>query len=161
MKNAKSTGSVMGEGSNCVFISNEKTESSYAEILDVKIFHSPKSYSDTSNYIYDFLEKNKISITELDAVVLGINGDLENDVVYNEVYIDELSKPTPFMYKHLCGEYYTSAAYGLQITAQLIRNNRFSNKLFKKYHAPNPLKKVLFHNHFQNNSHSLILLGKC
>ncbi len=161
IQNAESLGSVMGEGSNCVFISNEKTDNSYAEILDVQLFHSPKNHLDTFNHIIDFLNKNKVSINDIDAVFLGLNGDLENDTVYNEVYIDELSKPIPFMYKHLCGEYYTSAAYGLFITAQLIKDNRFSSKLYRKYHPKNPLKKVLFHNHFQNKSHSLILLGKC
>ncbi len=161
MKKAETSGSVMGEGSNCVFLSNEKTENSYAEIIDIEIFHAPKSYSDTSNHIYEFLAKNKIGFSDIDAVMMGLNGDIDNDQVYYEVYNEKIFKTIPFMYKHLCGEYYTSAAFGLIMLSQLIKNNRFSNKFFKKYHPSNPLKKVLFHNHFQNNTHSLILLGKC
>lgn len=161
MRNNSSSGSVIGEGSNCVLISSEKTEHSYASILDVKIFHTPENYSKTSDQIFSFLDKNNVDISEIDAVMLGINGDINNDFVYENVYIGNLSKPTQLIYKHLCGEYFTSSAFGLVMMAQLIKNNRFSNHFYRKYHATNPLKKVLFHNHYHNKTHSLILLGKC
>ena len=90
-----------------------------------------------------------------------LNGDVNNDFIYENVYVDDLFKPTPFIYKHLCGEYFTSSAFGLVKMAQLIKNNRFSNHFYRKYHATNPLRKVLFHNHYHNKTHSLILLGKC
>lgn len=161
MKNACSSGSVIGEGSNCVFISAEKTNQSYASIMDVKIFHTPENNTKTVDQILLFLDKNNVDVSEIDAVMLGLNGDVNNDFIYENVYVDDLFKPTPFIYKHLCGEYFTSSAFGLVKMVQLIKNNRFSNHFYRKYHATNPLRKVLFHNHYHNKTHSLILLGKC
>jgi 3-oxoacyl-[acyl-carrier-protein] synthase II len=161
IRKAKTPGSILGEGSNSIFISSEKNEHSYAEIIDIKIMHSPRNETHIGDTILEFLEKNDTDVSEINAVMLGLNGDLENDLVYEKIYVDILSKPTPFIYKHLSGEYYTSAAFGLVMMANLIQNNRFSAKFYKKHHPTNPLKKVLFHNHFQNKSHSFILLEKC
>lgn len=161
MRDAKSPGSVAGEGCSSLLLSNEKKSNSYAKIDDISLFHKPENYYNTADKIYDFLKSNKTDISEIDAIVLGLNGDQVNDNVYNNVYVGPLSKPTPFIYKHLSGEYFTSSAFGAILTARIIKNNRYSNLIYKKYHPTNPIRKVLFHNHYNNISHALILLSKC
>lgn len=161
MRDATSSGSVAGEGCASLLLSNEKTANSYAKIEDVLLFHTPNSVQNITEKIFDFLKRNNTDISEIDAIMLGLNGDMENDKVYDNVYVGPLAKPTPFIFKHLSGEYFTSSGFGAIMTAKIIKNNRYSNLLYRKYHPTNPIRKVLFHNHYKNISHTLILFSKC
>lgn len=165
MRKAKTAGTVAGEGCSSLLLSQEKTANSYAKIEDVSIFHNPKNTQVTTEFIIDFLKKNNTDISEMDAVMLGLNGDLTNDQVYNAIYdtfYDKaVCKPTPFIFKHLSGDYFTSSGFGSIMCAQILKDNRFSKLLYRHYHPTIPVKKVLFHNHYNNVSHALILLSSC
>lgn len=161
MRDPKTPGSVAGEGCSSLLLTNEKKENSYAKIDDISLFHSPNSQQFITDKILDFLNKNHTDISEIDAIMMGINGDIDNDMVYNNVYVGPLSKPTPFIFKHLSGEYFTSAGFGAIMCAKILKNNRLSNLLYRKYHPTNPIRKILFHNHYKNVSHALILFSKC
>lgn len=161
MREAKTPGSIAGEGCASLLISNELNQNSYAQINDISLFHNPISNQNIRNNIIEFLNRNNTDISEIDAIMLGLNGDVENDKVYDNVYVGPLAKPTPFIFKHLSGEYFTSSSFGAIMTARIIKNYRYSNLLYRKYHPTNPIRKVLFHNHYKNVSHALILFSKC
>ena len=161
MRKAKTPGSALGEGSNCIFLSSEKNNRSYATILDMHICQTSHQDTMIKQFVFDFLAKNNLNLSEIDAVMMGVNGDIQNDLAYENIYAKEIPIDKHLIFKHLSGEYFTSSAFGMVMLTQLLGNNRFSNQFFRKYHPTTPLKKVLFHNHFQNKTHSLILLEKC
>lgn len=161
MKEPKTYGTVAGEGCSSILLSDEKTDKSYAKIDDILIFHTPKNKQTTTEIIIDFLSKNNTNISEIDAVMLGLNGDLTNDLIYDAIYTKPFSKEPHLIFKHLSGEFFTSSGFGTIMASKLIKDNTFSNLLYRKYHPTNPIKKILFHNHYNNVSHALILLSKC
>ena len=161
MKEAKTFGTIAGEGSSSILLSDERTQNSYAKIDDILIFHTPKNKQTTTEIIIDFLKKNNTNISEIDAVMLGLNGDLTNDLIYDSIYTKSFSKEPHLIFKHLSGEFFTSSGFGCIMASKLIKNNTFSNLLYRKYHPTNPVRKILFHNHYNNVSHALILFSKC
>ncbi|MDX9891984.1 MAG: beta-ketoacyl synthase chain length factor [Bacteroidales bacterium] len=160
-KKSTTKGSVLGEGSNALLLSSEKTKNSYMAIKDMKIFHASNHIADTKKNIAEFLKGNDLTLHDLDGIMMGLNGDHRNDMVYDKIYEEDPLKYVHLVYKHLCGEYFTSAAFGVNMLAQIIQDPKFSRLLLRKYHPTRPLKQILFHNHYQNKSHSLILFEKC
>ncbi|XHR94482.1 hypothetical protein ACFJIV_30115 [Mucilaginibacter sp. UC70_90] len=61
-------------------------------------------------------------------------------------------------YKHLCGEYPTSSAFALWLTANILKTGSVPATIGQ---ATTPVKKILIYNHYQMIHHSLILLSAC
>ena len=65
-----------------------------------------------------FLKRNKVDSSEIDAVILGNNGDAF-DVYYQ--HIEKLFPKTDLLqYKKYVGEYFTASAFAFWMGAQLI-----------------------------------------
>jgi 3-oxoacyl-(acyl-carrier-protein) synthase len=157
--NSNSKGIVFSEGASFFVLENAKKDNSYAQIEDISIYNILKE-NEVENFIIQFLKSNDLAVSDIDAVVLGNNGDVGFDSYYDVA--DSLFKETPqLIYKHLSGEYNTASGFGLWMTANMIKNQEIPS-IVKRNNVESPnYNRVLVYNQYQGKDHSLILLKKC
>ncbi|HLF51077.1 beta-ketoacyl synthase N-terminal-like domain-containing protein [Flavobacterium sp.] len=157
--NPNSKGAVFSEGATFFVLENQKKESSYASIEAVSILNSLE-VDEVENYIQDFLLSNNLKIENIDALVLGNNGDVEFDTYYDAA--NSMFKNTPqIYYKHLSGEYNTVSAFGFWIASNILKNQEIPPVLKMNSLAKESYNTILLYNQYQGKDHSWILLKKC
>jgi hypothetical protein len=62
-------GVIWGEGASFFVVGKDKTETTYAKLTDIKISNKLE-LDETSDFIQEFLTKNNLSATDIDAVIL-------------------------------------------------------------------------------------------
>ena len=150
-------GTIGGEGAAFCLLSAQKTDANLAELAGVKTFFKPKDINAVEQHISQFLAAHSVSMTDIDLVITGRNGDTRNDSVYNNLASFFCNTPTG-NYKHLCGEYPTSTAFALWLAANCIKTGAIPATVANINLQP---KKVLIYNHYFNTYHSLMLLSAC
>ena len=154
-----SKGMILGEGASFFVLENEKKESSYATLEAISIQNSVEP-GEVENYIKTFLNDNKISLNDIDLVVLGNNGDVEFDVYFNQV--SNLLNETPQAYfKHLSGEFYTANGFGLWMALNILREQTVPTCVKMNSIDKEKYQTVLLYNQYRGKDHSLTLLKKC
>ena len=131
---------------------------------------------------------NRIShIANPDFIMVGTNGNPEND----KIYFDNCAKLFPnvplLQYKHIFGESYTAPALGVYAAAVCLQRGEIPDFLdvrlsdmrcekqgsltshvpnlntqysILKSHVANRKSKILCYNHFENKNHTFILLSQ-
>lgn len=157
---SKTTGALAGEGSAFFLLENRPTSSSYAIVRDVKTVFDAHGSSQPDEMAETFLAANNLHPDQLDAVILGYNGDVEFDAAYDSLGSGIFRQIQQLWYKHLCGEYYTSTGFALWLGANVLKHQlvpaavRFNNM------GSTRLQNILVYNHYRNRNHSLILLSQ-
>ena len=158
LNQSNSIGTFAGEGSVSVMLSDKKNDKTYAAIDALEVLYKPENFETA---IKDFLICNGKTTTDIDLVVLGMNGDVKGDEIYKSTAANLFENKAQAWYKHLSGEYFTSSGFGLWFAANCIKY-----KMLPKYTALNSksagaFQNVLLLNHYQNKNYSLILLSAC
>ncbi|MFZ4562085.1 MAG: beta-ketoacyl synthase chain length factor [Bacteroidales bacterium] len=158
LREDQTPGALAGEGAAFFVLGSGKTESTYAEVKDVKTWIRMNGEPDAGTILGHFLGNHDLKATDIDLVLLGTNGDLNFDPVY-ERFADQFFPGKPLAwYKHLCGEYHTATGFGLYVAANLLKRQTYPEILHLNLGAPSRLKNILIYNHFRNVDHSLILV---
>jgi len=153
---ANSKGTVAGEGSAFFLLTNEASGNDLAKLDAIATFYKPDSHAAIEQQIESFLAAQDLSMYDISLVVAGNNGDAQNDAVYDYLEGSLFNYCNVTRYKHLCGEYPTSSAFALWYAAQIVKTNTIPGS-----EPITPIKKILVYNHYQNTSHSLMLLSAC
>jgi len=156
----KTRGSIAGEGAAFFLLSPEKTGNSYAKVIGVDTFFKPMDTSEIQSRIQRFLQTQDLSIEGIDLVILGMNGDPSQDLVYDQLRLDLLKDVRTSCFKHLCGEYFTSGAFALWLAAKILKHQRIPQVVFPDFPANTKLKNILIYNHYRNLDHSLMLISQ-
>jgi 3-oxoacyl-[acyl-carrier-protein] synthase II len=157
--NSASAGTIGGEGASFVLLTDKTSSENMAELRALKTVFKPTA--PISEIIAAFLAKEGIGADDIDVVVTGKNGDTRNDAVY-EFVPDMFGNSGIANYKHLCGEYPTSSAFGLWMAANIVKEGNIPAVAIQRpSNASRKPQKVLFYNHSQNVYHSLMLLSAC
>lgn len=154
-------GSYGGEGACFVLISKSPGPNCYARVGNVKTIFHPQGEPLTKSHFEEFAKSAEISLAEIDAVVLGINGDAQMDKRHYSFPRELFKERCQLYFKHFCGEYYTSGSFALDFSLSLIRNQRIPPLAKMNGIAPGQLNNVLIYNHWGGVYHSLIALSKC
>jgi len=151
-------GALPGEGAAFFLLGKEKTGSSYARLLEVKTSFNLNGSFKPEFILPCFLGKHDITVHDIDLVLLGVNGDGDNDPYYDRFANHFFPGKPQAWYKHLCGEYHTATGFGLYVASNMLRHQHYP-EIFQ-YNAFNPsrLKNILIYNHFRNVNHSLMLV---
>ncbi len=157
--NSQTKGAVFGEGANFFVLSDEKKESSYAKLIDTAVF-AKINKENIDKKLADFLKKNKTEIEEIDAIILGKNGDVDFDTYYSEVENTFKNQPQ-IAYKHLSGEFFTASSFGFLVGCNLLRKGGLPKELFLNSIEKNTYKKILLFNQYRGKDFSFVLLEKC
>lgn len=158
--NSTTKGTVFSEGATFFVLENQKSESTYAEVLDVEMVNKLE-VSEVESKIESFLKQNNLDVSSIDAVVLGINGDIEYDSYYQSI-AEKIFKNTPQVYyKQLSGEYNTASAFGLFVGSKIIKTKQIPDILKVNAVTKPELKTILLYNQYRGIDHSFTLISKC
>lgn len=153
-------GVIFGEGATFFVLENEIKENTIAEILDIEILNKLDT-AEVENRITNFLASNDLKLMDIDAVVLGYNGDVDSDLYYKNLSNSTFSNTPQVYYKHLSGEYDTASAFGLWVGTKIIQTQNIPdivklNTLDKKAY-----KTILLYNQRNGVDHSFTLISSC
>lgn len=145
----------IGEGAAFFLLSSKVNANSYAVISAFQTVYGACKADEINAWIREILESKNLKPNEVDALMLGENGNVENDDIYKTIRGQLFSGTPAFAFKKLCGEYFTSISFGLNLAANMIKNQHGYGI------GPMPINNVLIYNHYKNKYHSIILLRKC
>ena len=152
-----------GEASVSMLLSSARNEHTICELSDVELMHkpSPAYFKQTLDAM---LAKAGCTISDIDAVLTGMN----THPIYDKIYLDTVDRffsDIPVLqYKHLFGESFSSSAIGVYVAITCLHKGRVPASLIAspiKEADINGVKRILVYNHYRNKSHSLILLTSC
>lgn len=158
--NSTTKGVVFGEGAAFFTLENEKKEHSYAEIQDVEILNKLE-VQDVEKRIVAFLDSNDLVITDVDALVLGYNGDVESDLYYKNLADSTFANTPQVYYKHLSGEYDTASAFGLWVGVKIIKTQTIPEIVKSNSLEKSAYKTILLYNQRNGIDHSFTLISRC
>ena len=159
LKNNTSPGTIAGEGSVFFIMSSEKIINSYAEVLGTKTWY--KLPFSLEGAITNFLASVYLTAGDIDLVLLGINGNVEEDSYYESAINELFSKKSIACYKHLSGEYDTSASFALLLASRLLKTQNIPDAIRLNNVTLKEVKNVLIYQQRFNTNHSFTLLAKC
>ena len=149
------SGTIAGEGS-AMFVVKSNSENAKAQLEAIHFFHSGDEH-EVAKQMKDFLTKNLTGKTP--AILLtGENGDnrfLRYDETVENVFEDKI---TIARYKHLCGEYATSAAYALWLACEIISSKKMPSHMIKTEGSSMDFDSILIYNHYKERQHSFMLV---
>ena len=154
------SGSISGEASVFFTVSEKPSSTTYAKINGLRMFSNPVSEEMLESQIQSLIQDAGLSNSDIDLLVMGYSGDSETDESYRQA-ARIVGKDIPQVYfKHLCGEFHTSSAFGLWTAANILKRKTIPEVLkVESFNLDSP-KNILFYNHYRNEQHSLILLSK-
>ena len=152
-------GTIAGEGSAFFLLESHQTANTYAKVNDVHTFSNPISHLQVEEAIKHFLSQNNLTVKDIDALVLGLNGDIEFDGIYHDLNASLFKDNRQVYYKHLCGDYLTSSAFALWMSSMIIKHQRIPEIVDLNHKMVNGINNILIYNQHRNVNHSLMLLS--
>ena len=156
-----SKGTIGGEGAVFFLLTDKPSADKLAELSGVKAFYKPNDAAEIEQKIISFLAMHALQIDDIDLVITGKNGDLKNDEIYRQLSLSLFNNTALANYKHLCGEYPTSAAFALWLASNMIKKEEVPLVVIERSVKNANPKKVLIYNHYLNKYHSLMLVSAC
>jgi 3-oxoacyl-(acyl-carrier-protein) synthase len=140
-------------------LSNKKNEKTYAKFIDVLTIYKA-SEEELKNKLSQFLNKNNLSVNDIDVVITGNNGDYNSDRLYNNFVNKYLPEATQVVYKHLIGEHGSASAFGYWLGAKILKNREIPGVVNFSNKSPKQIRNVLVYNfdYYFKNNHSFVLL---
>ena len=156
-----SKGTIGGEGAVFFLLTDKPSADNLAELSGVKAFYKPNDAAEIEQKIISFLAMHALQIDDIDLVITGKNGDLKNDEIYRQLSLSLFNNTALANYKHLCGEYPTSAAFALWLASNMIKKEEVPLVVIERSVKNANPQKVLIYNHYLNKYHSLMLVSAC
>jgi len=158
----KTPGTIAGEGASFFLLSKEESPRNYGRIRGLSTRFNPENQTIAVDHIDAFLADHKLIATDIDLVILGLNGDPLSDAVYEPVTGYFKGKSSLTYYKHLCGEHFLASSFALWLAARILKNQEVPAVfMLNEAKKPGKINNILVHNHFKNIHHSLMLVSSC
>ena len=155
--NSNTKGTVCGEGS-AMFVLESSPAIFFAEIKDIDQICFPTE-SEIIEKTKHFLNRNNLLESDIDVLVLGLNGDKRTDFWYNNLSEKLFKNHGIFTFKNLIGEYPTASAYATWLSAHIIQGQKIPEEaIYKK--PQSDIKNILIYNHYEGSQHGFILMCK-
>lgn len=154
-----SSGTIFGEGAQFFVLSEQAQTSTYATLQAVEII-SQLEEAKVSNHLLAFLENNHLNIADIDAVILGNNGDANYDSYYHNLQEGILQQTPQLYYKHLSGDSYTASAFAFWLAAKILKTQTIPNSIKLNNHHRSAYKNILLYHQYRGENHSFMLLKK-
>jgi hypothetical protein len=152
-----SSGTIISEGAHFFSLSLENKKTSLAVLQDVEIFQARNS-EEVSEKITEFLQKNKIELTELQCIFWA---EMEISVMITFIQTNRkelFSEISQLAWKHLAGDYDTSSGFALQLACKILQNRHTPGILKLNDITPASTGRILIYNQYLGENHSLALL---
>ncbi|HVI47601.1 MAG TPA: beta-ketoacyl synthase chain length factor [Chitinophaga sp.] len=159
--NSPSRGTIAGEGAAFFTLGTTIGDNTVAELTGISTLYKPMWEGEVIGHIMKFLEDNNCTPGNIDLLLTGRNGDIDQDEIYEEVAAALFPDHAEASFKHLCGEYPTATAFGLWLGNGIIAEQQVPEAAAFYGKAPERINRILLYNHHQGTHHSLILLTAC
>ncbi|GEP93148.1 3-oxoacyl-(acyl-carrier-protein) synthase [Chitinophaga terrae (ex Kim and Jung 2007)] len=156
--NSPDSGTIAGEGAAFMTLSKTKGSLCTTELKGVSTLYKPLWEGEVIGHIVQFLEAHNCTPEDIDLLVTGRNGNIDQDEIYEEVAEALFPEHPEACFKHLCGEYPTAAAFGAWMSNALIAEQRVPDAVMFYGHPPEKINKILLYNHHEGTHHSFVLL---
>lgn len=157
---SKTQAAYAGEGAVFFLLGKKQNTNAYARVLGLKTIFNLNEEGVTKPELEQFLGESKLSIEDIDVLVLGVNGDNIKDQAYHDVAALFQNKSHVY-FKHFCGEYHTSNSFAMLLSAAIIKKQKIPELALMNGKQPNEIRNVLIYNHWNGVYHSLTLLSQC
>ena len=158
----KSPGTIAGEGASFFLLTHGESPENYAKINGLATKFNPDFKPIAASFIEEFLSAHNMSKPDIDLVILGINGDAENDAIFEPVRNYFGNHVAQTWYKHLSGEHYLASSFALWLSAKIMKSQQIPGIIqLNETRKTGQIKNILIHNHYKNLHHSLILVSSC
>jgi 3-oxoacyl-(acyl-carrier-protein) synthase len=154
-----SRGTLPGEGVTFFMLGDSSGKGRCSRIMALDMLYNPADFMSVEERISILLKEAGLAVDDLDLALLGISGDETNDRVYEYLLKGMLKQTDCAYYKHLCGEYDTSAAFALWLADRIIVTGQIPATMQLSPGSRQKINHILIYNHLHNNNHSMILLS--
>lgn len=154
----QTVGTLQGESSTYFVVGKEKTQNTYAQLLDVKTIYAPKSYNVLKEKVNAFLLANRLELRDIDIVINGIGGDIAKDLWSKDIASEQFSEKPHIVYKHLIGDHSTASSFGLWVGAKILYHGFIPDVLSLNKIQFKQAKYIFLLNHFWGKRYSFMLL---
>ena len=118
-----------GECAMSMMLNKQVSPDNLCELAGVSIFRM-KSVQNIRKQLEALVEKANIKVETIQMVITGVNGNPENDRLYQPVLDELFPQAEHLQYKQLFGENYTVSALGLYAAAHLMKKQGTPVMLF-------------------------------
>lgn len=154
------SGTVFGEGAGFFVLSTVKGPAAHAELVAARAWHRTGA-DGIGRHVLDFLHANGMDPADVDAVVLGRNGDGDHDGCYDTLDQGLFKRHTQLAYKHRTGEYHTSPAFAMYLAARVLERGAVPAAYLLKGPSDGNIRTILQYGQYRGVDHNLTLLRKC
>ena len=157
----KTKGTIAGEGAAFFLLATEPSATDYAKLDGLHTFYKPEGIAEIENQISSFLERQSVTMDDIDLIITGKNGDAALDEVYTKLAETLFNNKDLVNYKYLCGEYPTAASFAMWLAATTLKSGKIPTGLNYATSTDKKMNRILIYNHYQGIHHSLSLLSAC
>ena len=118
-----------GECSMSMMLNTKASTDNLCELAGVSVFRT-KSVQNIRKQLEALVEKANIKVEAIQTVITGVNGNPENDRLYQPVLDELFPQVEHLQYKQLFGENYTISALGVYAAAHLMKKQGMPVMLF-------------------------------
>jgi len=151
---SKTKGSICGESSVFFGLSNNLNGN---KIIGYDTLLSD-NHEEIIEFIIDFISYHNLTEVEIDTLLLGLNGDIEADVIYKELIQSNFKGSSIYSFKDLFGEHPSVISMGVWYANSLLNNLKPMNKNLTS--NASSMERMLIFNQFDLCENSVILLSK-
>lgn len=158
VRKATSPGTFAGENSVSLLLTDQPSDQPLCELCDTQLLYRPSDQRLKACVEKMSLEHN---VSRIDAVVVGNNGDKENDEEYRRLVQLLAPDATQIIYKHLFGESFTMSGIGVYVGATCLKEKSVPSHITIDNKALENPQTILVLNHFKQLDYSITLLKSC
>ena len=148
-------GEIVSEGTGFFVASAEKTNDCLGSILAVKTKFEAEN---TAEFILAFLQENALSVNDLDAIILGNNGDFRYDGIYQDLANSVFKEIPQAVYKNVFGEFDSVSSLAVETALKIFKHQQIPTVLQLNDLKKDSYQKILIYNQRRGKNHGLILV---
>ncbi|WP_405198661.1 beta-ketoacyl synthase chain length factor [Christiangramia sp. LLG6405-1] len=150
-------GTIISESSAFFGISKDKNSGSLAVCSAVKILNDLQP-DEIEEKVIDFLYENKLIPKQIDAIILGKNGDNRFDTYYQNLQQGLFINVPQFGYKSLTGDNNSISAIGCALGVSVLQHQEIPKKFRLNSKSAPTINRILVYNQYLGRNHGFILL---
>ena len=112
-----------------MMLNKQVSPDNLCELAGVRVFRT-KSLQNIRKHLEILVKEAQIDLADIQTVMTGVNGNPENDCLYQPVLEELFQQAEHLKYKHLFGENFTVSALGLYAAAHLMKKQGMPVMLF-------------------------------
>jgi hypothetical protein len=155
---SETEGTIAGEGA-AFFLLSANNNSRTGSVLRGSMV---SSISNVGEFIQNLFGRWKIDKDQIDLILCGLDGDINNNRVYRRVQKELFPNSIHAYYKHLCGDFDTASAFALWLADKIIQNQHIPDSMILPGSTNNrkSLNHILLHHFTHPKEHAFILVSK-